>query len=240
MVTDIRYSFSPYLTYSLSVKWDWFLPSAIDEKYENRLIKAESMMAISGTDASKEMVRIVKKAVYHADGLVALSEATVIKEIEHYAIERIRVNNVLNYLNEGTGTNHFVFHWLDYLLLYLNPPEEIEKKAKVFNFVETTSVEHFRPQHPLAEEGEDWKKADLDNFGNLALITPSSNSRQNNSSPNEKADIAKDKAPESLKYELMMEIARNKGWNVKTSLDHGEQMKKLLEASLESNSLLLV
>ena len=235
-----RIAFDKYVVKRNKGKWDWFLPSAMDEKYENRLIKAESMMAVSGTDASKEMVRIVKKALYHADGPVALSEAAVIKEIEHYAIERIRVNNVLDYLNEGTGTNHFVFHWLDYLLLYLNPTEEIEEKAKVFNFVETTSVEHFRPQHPLAEESEDWKKADLDNFGNLALITPSTNSRQNNSSPNEKADIAKNKAPESLKYELMMEIARNEGWNVKTSLEHGEKMKKLLEASLESNSLLLV
>ena len=227
-----RIAFDKYVVKRRKGEWNWFLPLDPDEKYKDRLIKAESMMAVSGPATSKEMVRIVKNAVYQSNNFTKLNETAtaVIKEIEHYAIERIKVNNIISNLNEGTGTNHFVFHWLDYLL-YLNPMNEIKDKAGIFNFVETTSVEHFMPQNPTVKSIENWKD-ELNNFGNLALITPSSNSRQNNSSPEEKANIAKNGKLESLKYELMMEIARKRGWSVNESSEHGEEMKKLLLSSL--------
>ncbi len=233
-----RIAFDKYVVKRRKGEWNWFLSLDPDEKYNDRLIKAESMMAVSGPATSKEMVRIVKNAVYQSGDLPTLDETAVIKEIEHYAIEKIKENNIISNLNEGTGTNHFVFHWLDYLL-YLNPPDEIKDKAGGFNFVETTSVEHFMPQNPTAKPIENWN-VELNKFGNLALITPSSNSRQNNSSPEEKANIAKNGKLESLKYELMMQIARKREWSVNESSKHGEEMEKLLLSSLNGGFDLLM
>ena len=85
------------------------------------------------------------------------------------------------------------------------------------------------PQHLLSgeEHSEEWKN-ELNNFGNLALITPSSNSRQSNLPPKNKAENAKGKKIESLKYELMLHIASTSEWTAEASKGHGLEMKKLL------------
>lgn len=232
-----RIAFDKYVDKRHKGKWDWDVPVSLDEN-KDRFIKIESMMAVSGTEASKEMVKIVVKAMINDDNFDA---GCIIMELEEYAVNRVRKIFEVDgkdSLNRGTGTNHFIFHWLDYLL-WLKRPDEIKEQVDKFNFKETTSVEHFMPRNLLGREGKrvlgEWEN-ELNNFGNLALITPSSNSRQNNSSPKEKARIAADenKDPESLKYVLMMEIARSrekegKDWKVQDSIDHGNKMRALLE-----------
>ena len=248
-----RIAFDEYVVKRHKGCWDWCVPVSHDEKYAERIIKIESMMAVSGTAASKAMLKIAKDSSFSLSSHDNI-ELTIIEKLERYAVNRIKreyISNdydasdssndedILKKFDDGTGTSHFVFHWLDYLL-YLNPTEAIKKKADVFNFVETSSVEHFMPQHPIVGKlTEEWEN-ELDNFGNLALITPSSNSRQNNSSPREKADLANDKTPESLKYELMMAIARETGWREEDSAKHGLEMKKLIKNSLEGHASLLI
>ena len=232
-----RIAFDKYVVRREKGKWNWAIGTEIKGNLVQHFIKIESMMAVSGTEPSKKMLEIVEKAMIKPGDFDVKG---AINELENYAIDR--VNKVLatettdekDALDRGTGTDHFVFLWLDYLL-WLENPERIKEKVVVFNFKETSSVEHFMPQHPLGREDEEvpeeWKN-ELNNFGNLALITPSLNSRQNNSSPEEKARLAAEKGElESLKYELMMDIARSSGWTVASSREHGKEMRRLLADS---------
>ncbi len=227
-----RIAFDKYVVRREKGKWNWATGTEINGDYSQRFIKIESMMAVSGTEASKKMLEIVEKAMIKSGDF---DDKGTISELEKYAIDRVEkvlapeTNNEIDPLNRGTGTDHFVFHWLDYLL-WLEKPEKIKEKVERFNFIETSSVEHFMPQNPLGGGDEEWND-ELHSFGNLALIIPSSNSRQNNSSPEEKAGLAEEKEPESLKYELMMDIARSSGWTVKHSSEHGSAMRKLLADS---------
>ena len=232
-----RIAFDKYVVRREKGKWNWAQGTEINGDYAERFIKIESMMAVSGTEPSKKMLEIVEKAMIKPGDFDVKG---TISELENYAIDRVNkvlaveVSDGKDALDRGTGTDHFVFHWLDYLL-WLERPEKIVDKVDKFNFKETSSVEHFMPQHPLGREDEGvpekWKK-ELNNFGNLALITPSLNSRQNNSSPEEKARLAAEKGElESLKYELMMDIARSSGWTVATSIEHGREMRRLLADS---------
>jgi hypothetical protein len=232
-----RIAFDKYVVRREKGKWNWALGTEINGDYAERFIKIASMMAVSGTEPSKKMLEIVEKAMIKPGDF---NVKGAVSELENYAIDR--VNKVLaaettdgkDALDMGTGTDHFVFHWLDYLL-WLERPEKIADKVDKFNFKETSSIEHFMPQHLLGrdDEGvpEEWE-TEINKFGNLALITPSLNSRQNNSSPEEKSRLAAEKGElESLKYELMMDIARSSGWTVATSIEHGREMRRLLADS---------
>lgn len=195
--------------------------------YKNRLVKIESMMAVSGTAASRALVRTVKESMVDAIANNTRMQAErIIGKLEEYAMKE--ASERLDELDNGTRTNHFVFHWLDYLL-YIDPPDEITEEAKAFTFIDTTSVEHFKPQNQLNGErySSDWQEL-LDTFGNLALITPSSNSRLNNSSPREKAGMTENRPPESLKYALMLKIARDTEWTVDDCRNHGKKMRERL------------
>lgn len=221
-----RIAFDQYVVKRRKGNTEWFITKCIRE-HSKRLISLQSMLAVSGTESSKILVSTVKSAMEAAlCSDTEISSQMLILELEKYAIERAAKE--LNNLDNGVRTNHFVFHWLDYIL-WLNPPEEIKEIAEQFSFVNTSSVEHFMPQHPLSgdEHSSEWNEV-LNTFGNLALITPASNSRQNNSSPKEKAEIAKSKTPESLKYEIMMYIARTSEWNLEACKKHGLRMKELL------------
>lgn len=221
-----RIAFDQYVVKRRKGNTEWFISKFLKE-HSKRLISLQSMLVVSGVETSKKLVSSVKSTMDEAlSSDSELNTEKLICELEKYAIGR--AENGLDNLDNGVRTNHFVFHWLDYLL-WLDPPKEIKAKAEQFIFVETTSVEHFMPQHPLSGEGHssEWNEV-LNTFGNLALITPASNSRQNNSSPKEKAEIAKSKMPESLKYEIMMDIARTSEWSVEACRQHDSEMKKLL------------
>lgn len=221
-----RIAFDQYVVKRRKGNTEWFISKFLKE-HSKRLISLQSMLVVSGVETSKKLVSSVKATMDEALSYNSeLNTEKLICELEKYAIGR--AGNELDNLDNGVRTKHFVFHWLDYLL-WLDPPKEIKAKAEQFIFVETTSVEHFMPQHPLSGEGHssEWNEV-LNTFGNLALITPASNSRQNNSSPKEKAEIAKSKMPESLKYEIMMDIARTSEWSVEACRQHDSEMKKLL------------
>ena len=221
-----RIAFDQFVVKRWKNNQEWFIPANIKD-CNNRLIMIESMLAVSGVDASKKMLSQVKAAM--DDAIANKSEINaknLIIALEEYSI--IRAKKIVNYDN-GVKTDHFIFHWLDYLL-YLNPPEKIKDSAQEFKFTYTSSVEHFMPQHQLSgkEYTEEWQR-ELDTFGNLALISPSSNSRQGNSDPVGKVKIAENRPLESLKYELMLRItSANGGWNINDCQQHGHDMKVLI------------
>ncbi|PTP48605.1 GmrSD restriction endonuclease domain-containing protein [Vibrio splendidus] len=119
-------------------------------------------------------------------------------------------NNV-GVLHQGTGVQNFVFNRLDYLL-WRNlsdgkPVGEITKETlgahfTSFQFAFRTSVEHYFPQTDPSGAS---KMQDVDRFGNLCLISPSSNSRLSNYSPQDKKKFYQENnRAESLKQAIMM------------------------------------
>ena len=221
-----RIAFDQYVVKRRKGNSEWFITKSPRE-YSKRLISLQSMLAVSGIESSKVLVTIVKSAMdaaIYSD--TEISPKRLIYELEEYAIRR--VEKELNNLDNGVKTDRFAFHWLDYLLC-LNPPIVIKEKAEQFYFINTSSVEHFMPQHLLSgkKNSEEWEK-ELNKFGNLALITPSSNSKQSNLPPKEKAANHEGEKIESLKYELMLYIAVASDWTVEASIKHGEEMKELL------------
>lgn len=222
-----RIAFDKYVVKRRKGSRDWLLSSGISGR--KRLIMIESMLAVSGVETSKKMVNLVTKEMERAlNNNQEFNVDNIIYELEQFAIEK--AESIKDYDN-GVCTDHFIFYWLDYLL-WLNPPEEIKDKADKFIFTYTSSIEHFMPQNPIVEieHNEGWKE-ELNRFGNLALISPSTNSRQGNSLPDEKVKKANSKPNiESLKYELMMAIAESSKWTVEQSDKHGDMMKQMIKS----------
>ena len=114
-------------------------------------------------------------------------------------------------LHQGTGVQNFVFNRLDYLLwkrLSNNEifdgigKKELGKHFDDFQFGFRTSVEHHFPQKDPSGAS---KMKGVDRFGNLCLISPSSNSRLSNYSPQDKKTFYQENnRAESLKQAIMM------------------------------------
>lgn len=155
----------------------------------------------------------------------------------------IKVTKTLNepLLHLGTSVQNFVFNRLDYLLwkrLVSNYSFEnedsnldmryIRERFDTFKFSFRTSVEHYFPQtNPW---GKDPMK-NVDRFGNLCLITPSSNSKLSNYSPADKKKYYEDKGrSESLKQAFMMSYENwgSDGQGVENIKSHEEMMIKVL------------
>ena len=118
-------------------------------------------------------------------------------------------------LHRGTGVQNFVFNLLDYRLWReLTAGEsfdgkgldnaEIKKHFDSFQFSPSrTSVEHYFPQ--TDPHGANKMGGDVHRFGNLCLISASSNSRLSNYSPADKKAFYRDSnCAESLKQAIMM------------------------------------
>ena len=144
-------------------------------------------------------------------------------------------------LDTGTSVHNFVFNRLDYLLWKkLNSGYDftendsqldikyINERYSVFQFSFRTSVEHYFPQT------NPWGEAPMENadrFGNLCLISPSSNSKLSNWSPEEKKGYYAEKGrTESLKQAFMMSYScwSPDGKGLANIISHEEMMIKIL------------
>ncbi|EGR2698020.1 DUF262 domain-containing protein [Vibrio parahaemolyticus] len=140
-------------------------------------------------------------------------------------------------LHQGTGVQNFVFNRLDYLLWKrLSDNEsfdgigkkELGKHFEDFQFSFRTSVEHYFPQTDPSGAS---KMEDVDRFGNLCLILPSSNSRLSNYSPQDKkAFYQENNRAESLKQAIMMSYDEwgSEGAGHDNILKHEAEMIKVL------------
>jgi len=121
-------------------------------------------------------------------------------------------------LNKGTEVENFIFNYLDYQLWK-------EKQEDKFTFSFRSSVEHFYPQNPI-ENIPKLERKDLNNFGNLCLITRSQNSRLSNFTPKAKTDFyTKNPVKDSMKQGIMIEYEK---WEEEQIREHGEAMKEIL------------
>ena len=128
----------------------------------------------------------------------------------------------------GFGIPRIMFTYLDYLLV-----EEMNEPSFTFSY--RTSIEHFSPSKEDVEHASTAthvQDRDLLNwFGNLALVTVSTNSKFSNNSPREKANNRPARR-QSLKLELMARRAETSSWNDDDIKAHHEKMVGVLQNAL--------
>lgn len=129
----------------------------------------------------------------------------------------------------GVDTPHFLFNFIDYLYWVesCNPKPEHHisyiEEVQDFDFKYYNSVEHHLPQ-----SYENVDQVNIDNIGNLCLISRSGNSCLNDKAPKEKARIVQGLSP---KRRIMYTITQNNNgiWDRKHIEEHCEDIKNLLE-----------
>ena len=168
-------------------------------------------------------------------------------------IEHINANQIIKYLDDwmlsfynqllekhdneskkwvfeslGVDTPHFLFNFIDYLYWVesRNPKAENHisyiEEVKDFDFKYYNSVEHHLPQ-----SYENIDQVNIDNIGNLCLISRSGNSSLNDKAPKEKARIVPGLYP---KRRIMYTITQNNAgiWDRKRIEEHCDDIKNLL------------
>ncbi|WP_139452070.1 DUF262 domain-containing protein [Campylobacter armoricus] len=164
-------------------------------------------------------------------------------------------------LDRGTATLHYWFYRLEYYLwknakvdnnkVEICDKEMDKKKFDNFYFRNLNSIEHVQAQSKVNENG--WNNVNIDNFGNLALISSSFNSSLSNQEvPSKYRDFQKryvdnKKAVISLKLWLIYTLAENNEneteknnenkitWTFYKAQEHKNQMLGVLKNSFESN-----
>lgn len=143
-------------------------------------------------------------------------------------------------LDCGTRTPNYIFNYLDYLLwrdLYTNnihyPPnlnsDKIILSKEGFSFsMARNSVEHYYPRSRQDNNVEN----DIDNFGNLCLISHYQNSSLNAKSTEEKRAqyFSGDITCASLKQAIMLSKST---WDIEAINKHDNDMKRILEKETE-------
>ncbi|WCT13789.1 DUF262 domain-containing HNH endonuclease family protein [Mucilaginibacter jinjuensis] len=238
-----------------SEDWNWKLLrlNSTENGYLNtfsqqdQLIKIQSMFHVSqpGPGYKTWLQTLLKffrsEAVINETNLLAF-----LRELS----ER-RLNGLQTQLDQGTNTPIYLFNCLDYRLWEIYYLSEIKKNTvdcrpevltqiksneeafKNFRFTQNNSVEHVAPQQPMNNEP---RVEGLNNFGNLCLISRSTNSRLNNLGFNGKKDHFKSpnrSGVESLKQAIIFSYPN---WTDEEIADHGELMTYLLYPRRESLS----
>ena len=154
----------------------------------------------------------------------------IIEDLEKYCCEKVNDSHPNKY--KGFNIERIVFTYLDYIL-YRNDVENNVNEFKDFYFQFRTSIEHFFPRHPIGDE-KDVSEKHRDDFGNLALITTSANSKFSNMLPIHKVEQYKDylkQSPKLCKMEKLLE-ENNRKWDDKLVNEHGQEMINLLDSDI--------
>lgn len=128
---------------------------------------------------------------------------------------------------QGTDTPHFVFNFIDYLYWVAHKTNYSNiryiDEIKDFNFHYYNSIEHHFPQ-----SYENTGNVNVDNIGNLCLISRRTNSSLNDKAPKEKAKLDSDLQP---KRKIMYRITQDSDgmWSEKQILEHYSDIKSLLD-----------
>jgi uncharacterized protein with ParB-like and HNH nuclease domain len=141
----------------------------------------------------------------------------------------INIDNVP--LSIGVRTKHYWFFKLDYCLWKLWSSEgyngRYKNEIKSFQFRSNRSVEHVYPQNP--ENKVYWESEILNSFGNLALISVSSNSGYNNQLPDaKKHDFEKRVSQWGIESLKLVDVYQRE-WNQDVCKTHEKEMIKILK-----------
>ena len=202
-----------------------------DEDNKNRQIRTlQSALRITYTSPkTMHWISLVLSSYFNDEN------ANVLKILESYA--QSKVDAAEYETASGFGFERIVFTYLDYLIYRdgysYNGQEIIRPLSSDWQFQFRSSIEHFYPQHPT--ELSPWADADLNCFGNLALITVSGNSTFNNATPVGKASTNPGIIAQSLKLKIMAEMMRqnNNIWDQKLAHIHQNEMFNILVSQKE-------
>lgn len=228
-----------------------------DELEKCRMLQAMFHVTFSANTYKDWLFELL--STFKTETSIEIKATTIINSLSTYAVARYRkleedYKDFLFCL--GLKTPRFLFNYLDYLLwleyytkvrgdktlkeedkgTYLERIFEDRDKFKRFKFVQRNSIEHLFPQsriHELDGANEEEKKNTMDSFGNLCLISRSSNSSLSNNTPFQKRHDSKMRN-ESLKLSVMFgSFDKKKMWD-KTQIEtHLEGMKTLLTRDIK-------
>ncbi len=201
----------------------------LDDSVNNkRIIMIQSMLHVSfSANNNKNWLNEVLK---HFSENSEIKKETLLSELEK--ICKVEFEKVKDKYHQGTHTPRFLFNCLDYVLWVKYElkydknklSKEDKERFEKFKFSQNNSVEHISPQTPI--DGSP-PIENLNNFGNLCLISSSSNSRFSNMDFNSKKSYLKpSKQTESLKQII---IFSNGSWTEKEIQAHEQEMITLLE-----------
>ena len=202
-----------------------------DEDNRNRQIRTlQSALRITYTSPkTMHWISLVLSSCFNDEN------ADVLEILENYAQSKVDATGYKD--ASGFGFERIVFTYLDYLIYRdgysYNGQEIIRPLSSDWQFQFRSSIEHFYPQHPT--ELSPWADADLNCFGNLALITVSGNSTFNNATPVGKASTNPGIIAQSLKLKIMAEMMRqnNNIWDQKLAHIHQNEMFNILVSQKE-------
>lgn len=218
-----------------------------DERRKLRMIETMFHVTFS-TNSYKNWLFEVMKFFKKTDSIEiessSLLNLLVINAKDYF--DNIKSDDVFH---AGLNTPRFIFNYLDYLLWiryydqvrgdkgvamekdYINLSiEKYKSNFNNFRFVQRTSIEHLFPQsrvNDLITEDEVSRDETLNSFGNLCLISASSNSSYNGDLPAQKRHDSKGKN-ESLKQLIMFANFDEENWNTTQINEHKEEMSTLL------------
>lgn len=158
-------------------------------------------------------------------------ESNLIQILEEYSMKKVEESEYQK--SQGFGFERIVFSYLDYLIYrdgYSYKGKEIvTAMPDTWQFQFRSSIEHFYPQNPV--EGEKWDGDSLNEFGNLALITVSGNSRFSNLPPDGKVSSYPSIINQSWKLKIMEYMTKmdKEKWTQEKSAIHQKEMFKLLK-----------
>jgi hypothetical protein len=208
---------------------------------EGKVVQIQSMLMVS-TSASQWLTKALQYALEDN-----VQENDFFNRLEALDRELHPVLPADEELNRGVLTNRYWFYKLDYLLWkkwtnttnqdripQFKEIDHLKDKIRNFQFRDNRSVEHIHPRNP---EFETWLSTEdknlvklKDQFGNLALISISSNSSyKNQSTINKKLDFIKrtrNWGIESLKLVAVYSIQE---WTIEAMETHQQDMINILQ-----------
>lgn len=170
--------------------------------------------------------------------LLENADVDLIDVLEDYCKKKVINSDYKN--RSGFGFERIVFSYLDYLIYrdgYAYDGKAIISQLQDdWHFQFRNSIEHFQPQNP--DEADRWIQKDLNEFGNLALITVSGNSKFSNLPPAGKINSYPSIINQSLKLKIMEQMMRlgDGNWTKEIANKHKEEMFRIIENSGKSNS----
>lgn len=227
--------------------------SLVDDPSQRRVLMLQAMFQVTDTRrASKYFLYQLLAWLHGQEDSSRIDGEAFARHIESLAHDRLRALYTDANLHSGTQVPNFVFNVLDYELWRLGRLADtseldqllgtdtviaLKRSASHFRFRYRTSVEHFYPVMPAAEQGHMGLPSELSNhFGNLCIMSRSENSRRNNLMPKAKAEEFASTG-QSLKFQLMAELSlRAPEWNSDQIHTHGDEMVRVLECVLEKES----
>lgn len=196
-----------------------------EESKQNKLIKTlQACLRITYTSPkTMHWITVVLKNLSEDEN------CNLLEILENYCKEKVKASNYQN--ASGFEFERIVFTYLDYLLYkngYSYKNKRIIAPMDDWEVQFRNSIEHFYPRNPA--NGIIWNKQDLDDFGNLALITVSGNSKFSNLPPEGKITF-ENLINQSLKLKIMKEMVDmgDKGWTEEKAKEHKNEMFNILK-----------